>query len=351
MLPSGGLYLDGNHVVRDSAGRVIADYSAPCPAALTGAASSGNDPRGPYDEFVLAYLDENAYPMWTGIQSSWNVPANKPYISTDQAMYWSTRLIGADNSGLGLQIIEAGVSYGPWPVDLSSQNPGTALIPGAFNAWLKIVDDKVAYYSTPVAVQPGAHVSVDIRLDSLVQPYPGAQPPEIALYDPYTYLQWELVLNVDGVRVLHYFIATPDLGLVTWTAAEPGVMSIWNMPGTGVSTCGQAMPSDGQMAIGPFEFATSPATDPTNFTWGPSSQSIVRYGSLPGTPGLNCPGWDPNTNVLLSPPANATLTWPTTSTQASPPPIVPAVPHGVLVGLALLLVLVGPRSLRKARRS
>jgi hypothetical protein len=141
------------------------------------------------------------------------------------------------------------------------------------------------------------------------------------------------------------------LGVVSWTGAFPGVMSIWNMPGTGVSTCGEALPPDGSMAIGPFEFATSDPTDPLTLNWGPSSQGIVRDGDVPGTTGLNCPGWDPNTNVLLSPPNFATLTWRTNTVAAPPPPTVPAVPRAILAGLALALVFVGVNSLRRMRWS
>jgi hypothetical protein len=345
-----GSFLDENRVVRDSAGNVIADYSAPCPAALAGASTS--DPRGPYDEYVLAYLDENTYSMWSGLYSTWKVPANKPAASSDQAVLWSTRIIGSPIGSTDLLFLEAGVSYGQW-MDLNATTTpgGTGLIPGSYNAWAAVrPDPNDTFYTTPVAVQPGAVVEVDIILTGFRQPNPPVEQPQVAIYDPGTYLLWNINMYVDGVGGSVFSVSTPSLGSATYTAAEPGVMSIWNFPGTGVATCEEALPSDGSMAIGPFEFATSDPTSPTTLNWGPSSQSIVNYGSLPGTPHLNCPLWNPNTNVLLSRPDHATLTWATTTTAASPP-IVPAVPHAVLAGLGLVLALFGARSLRKARRS
>jgi hypothetical protein len=352
MLPPGS-FLDENRVVHDNAGNVLADYSGPCSTALAGAASSGSDPRRPFEEYVLAYVDENSYPMWTGVESSWNVPAHKPYISTDQAMYWSTRLVGGIKGTSSISFLEAGVSYGPWPgIDATTTPAGTGLVPGSYNAWARVqVDPTFTFFSTPVAVQPGASVFVFIRLVGFRQPNPPVEPPEVAIYDPYTYLLWNIELDVEGVSIGAFSVSTSSLGVVDWTVAEPAVMAIWNMPGTGVSTCGDAMPPDGQMNVGLFNFATAPATAPTSMTWGPASLGIVQYGDYFGTPGLNCPTWNPTNNVILSPPSYATLTWPTASTQASPlpPPIVPAVPRGILVGLALLLVLVGSRSLRRSR--
>jgi hypothetical protein len=340
MVPPGGI-LDENRVVHDTAGNVLADYSAPCPAALAGAASTP-DPRGPFDEYVLAYLDENKYPMWTGLDSFFQVPAHIPAASTDQALYWSARLIaGSTSSPVSfLQMLESGVSYGPWP-------GVTGLTSGSYYAWSRVqVDEANSFYSPPVAVRPGANVHITIQFMGFLS---SSEPPEVAIYDSSTAFQWKITTLVDGVPIPGFYVSTNSLGVVAWTAAEPGVMSIWNMPGTGVSTCGEAMPSDGQMMVGPFQFATAPATAPTSMSWGPSSQPIVNYGSLPGTPHLNCPTWDPNSNVILSPPSHATLTWPTNGTAASPLPIVPAVPRHVLAGLALLLVLVGARSLRRSR--
>jgi hypothetical protein len=353
MLPPGS-FLDENRVVRDASGNVLADYSGLCAAALAGAASSGNDPRGPFDEYVLAYLDENAYSMWSGIYSTWKVPTNKPIASSDQAVLWSTKIVGSPNSGAPyLLLLEAGVSYGPWPgIDATTTPEGTGLVPGAYNAWARVrLDNQDTFYTTPVAVRPGAVVEVDIMLTGFRQPNPPVEPPEVAIYDPYTYLLWDINMYVDGVGGSTFHVSTPSLGVVTWTAAFPGVMSLWNFPGNNVHSCEEALPSDGQMLIGPFEFATSLPTSPTSLNWGPSSMGIVRYGSLPGTPGLKCPWWNPNTSVLLSPPDHATLTWATTTTAASPPPIVPALPHAVLAGLGLVLALFGARSLRKARRS
>jgi hypothetical protein len=204
--------------------------------------------------------------MWTGLYSLWKVPAQMPIATTDQAMLWSTKIVGAPKSGANYQVrLEAGVSYGPWPkVD--------GLTSGSYYAWARAqVDASITFYTTPVRVQPGDVIEVAIRLVGVSQLNPGVPSLYVPIYDPLATLLWDISLDVEGATVTDtlFHVSTPSLGLVTWTGAFPGNMSIWNMPGTGVSTCGEALPPDGSMAIGPFEFATSDPNDPTTLNWGP----------------------------------------------------------------------------------
>jgi hypothetical protein len=347
-VPADG-FLDENRVVHDSDGNVLADFShETCPAALAGAAT--NDLRGPFDELSLTYLDESVAPMWTGLGTSFNVPAHKPAGMSDQAMFWSARLAAATRPESQFdydQLLEVGVSYGRWPGVIGLDNL-------SYWAWARFVADaNFTYYSTPVRVQDGAHVRIVMHLIGVRQNVPDYP---IPIFDPASYLSWALDLYVDGAKVPTFIAATNSLGRVTWSGALPGVVAIWNMPGTGASTCGEVMPPDGWVVFSGILEATAPATAPTAMTW--ASAPLVRFGTVPGTPGLNCSPWGTD-NVVVSSPTTVMLSWPTQTPVAQPPPppppprpvLVPAVTPHVLAALALALACIGAGSIQRRRRS
>jgi hypothetical protein len=357
-----GASVDENRVVRDRSGQVIADYSAdgctpPATAAVpatlgaqaqAGAAATSPSP-GPFEEFSLVYLDESQAPMFSGALSSFQVPMSPPASSADQAFRWASRIFGTPTGSTdsnAYQFLEAGVSYGPWP-----DVPGTTA--GAYYAWAALRQDQNwTFYSTPFQVGPGALIEVSIKLTGFRQPNPPINPPEVAMYDPATYLLWDLMLTVNGNPIPTLSASTLSLGKLSWDSIHTALMSIYNVPGSHITSCADALPPSGAIVFGPLMTATSDVHAPNMLNWS-APQNMVRYGTLAGTPGLACDPWGGD-NVTISSPSTVLLTWPTTSTLPSPPPppvVVPAVGFPTLLGLAAVLAAAGALAVKKRRRT
>jgi hypothetical protein len=338
VVPSGAIIGD-DRVVRDRSGNVIAAsttcVSPPGALAMSGAATFP-DPKGPYEEFALSYLDESAATMWSGVIANVQLPPHGPRYVSNQAFRWSSRIYGrAMSTSDQDQILQASVGYGVWPTA-----PGT--VQGGYTTWLTIQDGTdTSFMTQPVPVLDGSSVEFIIKMTGFRQPNPPVEPPEVAIYDPYTYLLWELDVAVNNTVVSTLSGSTRSLGRMEFSAAFPAVMGIYNVPGVNAPTCADALPPNGNVVFGPNLIATADPHTPTNLVYG--TPPLEPYTNAPGgAPGLQCDPWGSN-NVIVVSPSTVMLTWPTTSTQAAPPPppIVPAVgPVGIVV-LASFLVVVG----------
>jgi hypothetical protein len=340
VVPSGAV-VGADRVVRDRSGNVLSvGTTCAAPGAALSQAGSASatfpDPKGPYEEFALSYLDETAAAMWSGVIASVQLPPQGPRFVSDQSFRWSSRIYGrAKSTSDQDQILQASVGFGAWPTA-----PGT--LQGRYTTWLTIQNGTdTSFMTQPVPVLDNSTVEFIIRMTGIRQPNPPVETPDVALYDPYSYLLWELDVAVDNTVVATLSGSTLSLGRMEFSAVLPAIMGIYNVPGVNAPTCADALPPIGNVVFGPNLVATADVHTPTNLVWG--APSLVPFTNVPGgAPGLQCDPWGTD-NVIVVSPSTVLLTWPTASTSAAPPPppIVPAVgPVGVVV-LASFLVVVG----------
>jgi hypothetical protein len=338
VVPSGAV-IGADRVVRDRSGNVLAASTtcvAPPGALATSGAGAVSDPKGPYEEFALSYLNETTSAMWSGVIATVQLPPQGPLYVSNQAFRWSSRLFGRAKSSTDQdQILEASVGYGAW-----KGAPGT--LQGQYTTWLTIQDGSdTSFMTQPVTVLDDSTVEFIIKMTGFRQPNPPVEPPEVAIYDPDTYLLWELDVAVNNTVVSTLLGSTQSLSHLEFSGALPAVMGIYNVPGVNAPTCASALPPNGNVVFGPNLIATADVHTPTNLVFG--TPQVVPFTNVPGgAPGLQCDPWGTN-NVIVVSPSTVMLTWPTTSTSAAPPPppIVPAVgPVGIVV-LASFLVVVG----------
>jgi hypothetical protein len=335
-------------VVRDANGNALADYSGPClrtsasVMAMPGSGSSSvAGPPGPWEEFTLSYIDQTTEPMWSGVTAAFVVPKNGPSGGgADQTFRWLSRLYGTPTGSTPsqqFQVLEVGVSYGAWP-----GVPETA--PGVYYAWSSVrMNPDYTFYTPPRLVHPGDIVQSAIQLTGFRQPSPPILPPETAVYNPGTNLFWNMTIWINGDSGSGPFNASTNaLGVLSWDTVLPTVMSIYNLPGSVISTCADALPPQGSLTFQGVNAATSDVHAPASVMWSPPP--LERFGTVPGTPGLNCNPWGEQ-EVTLVDPSTVTLSWPTRAAASLPPDPqnVPALGAGWLAVLGAGLATVALR--------
>jgi len=301
----------------------------PCPKIAAAAASAA--PTGPIEVFGIDYLDDSL-PYFSGGSLVLTVPTSPTY-SSDQAFRWLFRLYGLQRPAAwgGPQIIEASVGYGHWPGVDGTTN-------GTWSVWTSVQSGNQLFYQTPVRVQAGDVLTLGTTL-AYVNALDSTEPPEQALYEQSTVLEWDTTVKRNGQALIDSWWTTSSLWFLDFDATV-FVMAMNNVPGVNIPSCGLSMAPSGSLLAGPILLTTSAPTDPLVPL--PIVQVLAHYSNVQGVP--NTCGWSQD-NALPVDSQDVLFTWPT-GLQQAPPAAVPAASALVVLALGFSLAICGLALLR-----